>query len=164
METVTNAGDTRNITYGMGNIIMDGDTTTISHIHTEVNDKIGVWSDIGHAKKSLYGHLMKIAENHKNLTKSVVEYLTKCFGYVLNQNKGNPEEIAKGCKVIPNHAFGDHSSCGSWCSYNKDPSKYSHKSLPYGKDLQGDELRAELVQVHQNQKFKICFTIDYMRL
>jgi hypothetical protein len=126
---------------------MDGDTTTISHIHKEVDPNIGIWSDIGHAKKALYGHLLAVGSSHKTLSKTVSEYLTKCFGYVLTQNKGNPEGISNGCKNIPKHAFGDHSSCGPWCSYKKKPSTYQHKSLLYGKNLKGEELTAELVQV-----------------
>ena len=77
---------------------MDGDTTTISHIHENVSEEIGVWSGVGHAKKTLYGHLMKLSTSHKSMTKTVVDYLVKCFGYVLTQNKGNPEVIHKGCK------------------------------------------------------------------
>lgn len=147
LQTIDKTGNSTSVQYGIGNIIMDGDTTTISHIHNDVDENIGVWSDVGHAKKSLYGHLIKVGEHHKLLSKSVAEYLTKCFGYLLTQNKGNPDKIAKGCTSIPKHAFGDHSSCGSWCTYNTDPSKYCHKSLPHGKDLHGDELKIELVKV-----------------
>ena len=115
-------GESQSIEYSVGNITMDGDTTTISHIHENVSEEIGVWSDVGHAK-------------------TVVDYLVKCFGYVLTQNKGNPEGIRKGCKVIPSHAFGDHSSCGSWCQYQKNPESYQHQSLPHGKDLEGHDLK-----------------------
>ena len=134
-------GESQSIEYSVGNIIMDGDTTTISHIHENVSEEIGVWSDVGHAKKALYGHLMRLSTSHKLMTKTVVDYLVKCFGYVLTQNKGNPEGIRKGCKVIPSHAFGDHSSCGSWCQYQKNPETYQHQSLPHGKDLEGDDLK-----------------------
>ena len=133
--------------YSIGNIIMDGDTTTICHIHKSVSDEIGVWSDVGHAKKALHNHLMRLSNKHKSMSKTVVDYLVKCFGYVLAQNKGDSEGIRKGCLVIPNHAFGDHSSCGSWCQYLKDPESYRHQSLPRGKDLQGADLKADLVQV-----------------
>ena len=99
-------GEGQSIQYSVGNIIMDGETTTISHIHQNVNDQISVWSDIGHVKKALHGHLLRISSSHKALSKTVIDYLVKCFGYVLTQNKGNPEGIRKGCKVIPSHAFG----------------------------------------------------------
>lgn len=126
---------------------MVGDTTTVSHIHNEVNPNIEVWSDIGHAKKALRGHLITVGVKHKSLTKSVSDYLTKCFEYVLQQNKGDPQGISNGYKVIPKHAFGEHNSCGAWCQFNKKPETYQHKYLPYGKNLEGEELKAELVQV-----------------
>ena len=47
----------QSIEYSFGNIIMDGDTTTISYVHENVSEEIGVWSDVGPAKKALYGHL-----------------------------------------------------------------------------------------------------------
>ena len=58
-------------------------------------------------------------EKKKQEQKTAIDYLLKCFGYVLTRNKGNPEGIQKGCKVIPNHAFGDHSSCGLCVSPKK---------------------------------------------
>ncbi|XP_074606562.1 uncharacterized protein LOC141859642 [Acropora palmata] len=144
-----NKGKGQSIKYSVGNIIMDGDTTTISHIHQNVSDQISVWSDIGHAKKALHGHLLRISSSHKALSKTVIDYLVKCFGYVLTQNKGNPEGIRKGCKVIPNLAFGDHSSCGSWCQHKKNAESYRNQSLPHGKDLEGEDLKADLLQVFE---------------
>ena len=160
---VDNSEETKSVEYSVDNIIMDGDTTTISHIHDNVSEQIGVWSDVGHAKKALYGHLMKLSTSHKSMSKSVVDYLVKCFGYVLTQNKGNPEGICEGCKVIPNHAFGDHSSCGSWCQYQKNPENYKHQSLPHGKDLEGDNLKADLVQVKSSSFLKGYPAVRYSR-
>ena len=156
--------DEKPVEYSVSNIIMDGDTTTISHIHESVSEDIGVWSDVGHAKKALYGHLIRLSNSHKTLSKTVVDYLVKCFGYVLTQNKGNPEGICKGCKIIPSHAFGEHSACGSCCQYHKNPEKYKHQSLPYGKDLEGDDLKADLVQVKVLIKLlKFIITLIYLR-
>ncbi|XP_068694458.1 uncharacterized protein [Montipora foliosa] len=144
---INSKGGNKPIEYNLNNIIMDGDTTTIFHIHENVSKEIGVWSDVGHAKKAPYGHLLRLSSTHKSMSKTVIDYLVKCFGYVLTQNKGNSEGICKGCKVIPNHAFGDHSSCGTWCQYPKNPQAYQHQSLPHGKDLEGDDLKADLIQV-----------------
>ena len=47
-----NKGKGQSIKYSVGNIIMDGDTTTISHIHQNVSDQISVWSDIGTCQES----------------------------------------------------------------------------------------------------------------
>lgn len=84
--------------YQVGNIIMDGDTTTISHIRQKIDPDISVWANVGHAKKALKGHLLKIGAKHKQLSTTVKDYLTKCFGYVLSTNKGKPDEISNGCK------------------------------------------------------------------
>ena len=38
--------------------------------------------------------------------------------------------------------FGEHQSCNlSWCGYWKDPLLYTHKDLPYNKDLRSTELK-----------------------
>lgn len=79
---VDNIGETKSVEYSVHNIIMDGDTTTISHIYENVSEQIGVWSDVGHAKKALYGPLMRLSASHKSMSKSVVDYLVKCFGCV----------------------------------------------------------------------------------
>lgn len=94
--------------YHIENVIIDGDTTT-SHIHDNVSKQIRIWSDVGHAKKALYGHLKRLSATDKLVTKTVNDYLVKCFGYVLIQNKGDAEDIRQSCRVIPKHAFGDHS-------------------------------------------------------
>ena len=43
---VDNTGETKSVEYSVDNIIMDGDTTTISHIHDNVSEQIGVCSDV----------------------------------------------------------------------------------------------------------------------
>ncbi len=139
---VDTSGGSRSIKYSVGNLIMDGDTTTISHIHERVSKEIGVWSNVGCIKKALFSHPMKLS-----ISKTVVDYLVKCFGYVLAQNKGDPEAVREGCLVIINPAFGDQTSCGSWCQYNPIPETYLHQSLPRDKDLEGDDLKADLLKV-----------------
>ena len=76
----TSEGQASTIQYQLQNVIMDGDTTTIAHLHDEVDQEIALWSDVGHAKKALYGHLLKLGGKHKMMSKTVVEYLIKCFG------------------------------------------------------------------------------------
>ena len=46
-------------------------------------------------------------------------------------------------QIVP-HAFCDHTKCGSWCTYAKNPDAYQHKTVPHGKDLEGDVLRKYL--------------------
>ena len=77
-----NKGKGQSIQYSVGNIIMDGDTTTISHIHQNVNDQISVCSDIGHAKKAHHGQILRISSSHKALRKT--DYLVKCFALAMS--------------------------------------------------------------------------------
>ena len=58
-----------------------------------------------------------------------------------------PEELEKALKTIVPHAFGEHSQCGSWCQYLADPASYHHKYLINGRDMCGDQLKADLSQI-----------------
>ena len=63
----------------------------------------------------------------------------------MKQNKDNPEGVKSSLGAVILHAFGDHSMCNiSWCGYLKDSTNYSHGSLPYGRDLQEDNLEQDL--------------------
>ncbi|XP_078344011.1 uncharacterized protein LOC144629653 [Oculina patagonica] len=84
----------------------------------------------------------------KNITNKVIEYIQRCFGYALKQNKDNPDGVRKSLKAIVPHAFGDHSHCTEkWCGHLKDPSGYKHSSLPHGRDLQGEKLQKDLEDI-----------------
>ena len=49
--------------------------------------------------------------------------------------------------IIP-HAFCDHTSCDtSWCGYPKEGTLYKHRSLPYNKDLYGQDLKKALTVI-----------------
>ena len=48
--------------------------------------------------------------------------------------------------MVP-HAYGDHSSCGNWCGYLKNPASYKHRGLPHGKDLTDKSLRQSLEKI-----------------
>lgn len=78
----------------------------------------------------------------------VIEYFQRCFTYALKQNKNDPDGIKTSLRAIIPHSFGDHSCCCiSWCGYLKDPTSYKHSTLPYGKDLEGQDLKLCLQQV-----------------
>ena len=68
-------GGKQSTEYSVDNTIMDGDTRTTSRIHENVSKEIGVWSDVGHAKKALYGHLIRLSTTHKSMSKTVTDYL-----------------------------------------------------------------------------------------
>ena len=50
-----------------------------------------------------------------------------------------------GLSAIVPHSFRDHVKCRTpWCGYKKDPNGYKHGDLPGGKDVKGEDLRANL--------------------
>ena len=61
------------------------------------------------------------------------------------KNKGDPSQLKKSLVQIVPHAFGDHTSCNpSWCKYYENPATNTHKDLPHGKDLYGEQLKTVL--------------------
>ena len=76
------------------------------------------------------------------------------FGYAVKGNEGNPERVRSRLLCIVDHAFDDHSSCSEeWCEFFKDRENYKHKSLPYGKDLVGEDLRRSLKNVFERYAY-----------
>ena len=130
-------------------LVGDDDSATIKKVRESVAHDVDKWSDIVHAKRSLATSLYALQPKHKGvLSGKVIDYLLKCFGYALKQNKDNVEGLKTTLKTIVPHAFGDHNTCSSsWCGYHKDSSTYTHSSLPHGKDLQGQELKNDLVDM-----------------
>ena len=81
---------------------------------------------------------------------------------MLQQNQGKPEKIVTGLKAVVEHMFGNHTYCQSWCGYLKDPDKYKHGNLPYGKDLSNEALCVALSEIIQQFGYKeTCFLIKH---
>ncbi|XP_070538438.1 uncharacterized protein [Ptychodera flava] len=143
VELVNNVNSNDEKNY-IGTIIMDDDTTTIHHLRDKIDSKIEKQSDRNHVRKVLGNNLFELQKSHKLLTNKVIKYLQKCFNYAVSQNEGSSDGLAKALRSIIPHAFGEHDNCGEWCSFAKDPVNYTHKSLPHGKNLTGDDLRSAL--------------------
>lgn len=89
-------------------------------------------------------------QKKKCLSTKVIQYFQKCFTYAVNQNKNNVTGLSLALQQIVPHAFGQHENCDQhWCGYAKDSTSYKHKSLPYGKDLSGEELFSDLSMVFE---------------
>ncbi|XP_061180737.1 uncharacterized protein LOC133189369 [Saccostrea echinata] len=132
--------------FNISKITMDDDSTTISRMKKTVDPNIRKLSDKNHVRKNISNALYKLQEKHKSLSTKTINYLLKDVSYAISQNKGNPEGLQSSIRAIVPHSFGDHSHCDShWCGYLKDPSNYKHSSLPYGKDLLGDNLKRDSV-------------------
>ena len=131
----------------------DDDSTTECAIKQNVPYGVEKWSDTVHIKRSLTKRLYNLSQHSKFANSSIVSqkvinYLVKCFTYSIAQNKGDQTNMKAAIKNIVPHAFGDHDGCNeTWCGYKKDPANYSHRDLPYGKDLHGDNLRPTLTSL-----------------
>jgi len=131
----------------VGGIVMDDDTTTISKARREVSSTLEKHSDFNHTKKNLGNKLYELRKSHSDLSQKVIAYLQKCFAYAVRQHSGQPARLAQAIKQIVPHAFGHHDSCDpSWCGSKRadSTSVYRHKSLPYGRDLTGEDLKKSL--------------------
>ena len=131
-------------------LALDNDSTTAAAVKERVKRKINYIKDINHTKNNLGSHLSALRNQHPNLLDMVIKYFRKMFGYAVEFNKGNPEGVRSRLLCIVDHVFGDHSSCSEeWCGFFKDRENYKHKSLPYGKDLVGEDLRRSLKNVFE---------------
>lgn len=137
--------------YTVGAIVMDDDSTTIARLNALIDENIVKISDRNHVKKCLSNDLYKVKEQHKNLSVKTIQYLQKNVAYAISQNKNNKEGMEKNIKAIVPHSFGDHDNCSaSWCQFLQTPETYKHKSLPYNRDLSGEDLKKDLESVFNN--------------
>ena len=113
----------------------DDDSTTAAHIRENVSYPVEKWTDIIHAKRSLTVRLINLSQRNKfvnssTLSLKVINYLTKCFSYAFNQNKGVSSNLKQSLESIIPHSFGDHVLCNEkWGGANK-RKNYKHSDLP----------------------------------
>ncbi|KAL7290583.1 hypothetical protein TKK_0015348 [Trichogramma kaykai] len=62
---------------------------------------------------------------------------------VIEELKGNPNDLREKLRTIVPHAFGDHSSC----TFHEDKENYVHQRLPHQKPLDGSELQITLEEI-----------------
>lgn len=88
-------------------LVGDDDSATIKKVRESVQHGVDKWSDIVHAKISIATSLYSLQAKHKGvLSSKVIDYLLKCFGYALKQNKDNVEGLKTSLQSIVPHAFG----------------------------------------------------------
>ena len=126
--------DTKRKGVKISKIAGDDDNTRINRLCKEGNVDIIKESDKNHVHKNISKKLYSLALVHKILSKKVIAAVTKNFNYMLQQNYGKLDDITAGLKAVVEHIFGNHIHCQSWCGFLKDPDKYKHGNLPYGKD------------------------------
>lgn len=119
-------------------LIGDEDSSTIAAINLENPLKVRKLSDSNHLKKHVMKDLYALQKNFKEMRKKeVIPHLKKCFTYAVSQNQGQSAQLARTIRTIPDHAFGRHENCGTWC-------KDSHKI-----ELKDDNLYYELLTLFE---------------
>jgi len=106
-------------------ITKDGDH--VSRNTAISSSEITVCPIVAKAMKALYEHMIAVYNSYESLRKALIGHLVSF------------------CRAIPHYVLGNHSICGSWCLY-KYPIMQKHRSLYYGKDLDGYDFKAELEQ------------------
>ena len=140
-------------------IIGDDDATTINKIEKNIDYPIVKLSDFNHSKKSVANDLYSLQKKFKILQPKVIRYLTDCFSYAISQNKGDCIGVQKSLVNITPHVFGEHDECGPWCKKKNNPN-IRYNSLPYGKPLEGVELREAINSVflkHAKHSARLCY-------
>ena len=69
------------------------------------------------------------------------------FHLCCKQNKGKPADVRKALLNAVPHSHGEHDSCGEWCGYLRNPERYKHETLPFGRDLTDLKLKERVGQV-----------------
>ncbi|VDI64025.1 Hypothetical predicted protein [Mytilus galloprovincialis] len=128
-------------------IVGDEDSTTIARLRSNVDKDIKKLSDSNHMKKTLGKKLYDLKNKHQSLSTKVINYVIKCFNFLVAQGKGQPEKICKSLPALAKHPFGDHSDCHTdWCRFIEETGM-KYRSLPYGKPLSDKSLQASLQQI-----------------
>ena len=125
-------------------LVTDDDATTIARARKEVSSDIKHVRDNNHVKKNIGKALYKLQKKHKKFSTKVIDSIKKNVKYALAQNKGDPAAVREGLKASVAHPHGDHTHCGDWCGYQRNPQTFKHRNLPYGKDLTDQSLKADL--------------------
>ena len=121
------------------------DSSARKRLREVAGEEVQKFSDLNHMKKNFGNWLYELkGKGHSELSQMVINYTQKIFQYAVTQNKGNPEKLKETLLACVPHMYSDHSTCGEWCRYSDDPSTYTHKGLPHGKDLKCQKTKEEL--------------------
>ncbi|XP_034230904.1 uncharacterized protein LOC117639401 [Thrips palmi] len=116
----------------VGILIGDDDSSSIASCRAASSHEIVKQSDMNHTSKGVKNTLYGIEKSFDEINGDAILYLHRCFTYALSQNRGNCGAMAVALRAIPYHAFNDHTICGDWCGYKKDPENYDHRIVPGG--------------------------------
>lgn len=102
-------------------IIGDEDSSMIAAVRADApGETLHKLADKNHLTKNFASELYKLRDKFKELNKkNAIAHIKKCFSYAVSQNKGDSQHLAKQLKQIPDHLFGLHENCDSWCNKNR---------------------------------------------
>ena len=63
---------------------------------------------------------------------------------------GKPADVKKALLNVVPHSYGEHESCGKWYGYLRNPGRYKHATLLYGRDLTDLKLKKDLKKIFEN--------------
>lgn len=78
------------------------DSCTIATVRRGNSKKIFQLADLNHLKKNFSRELWKMT-NFKEIQKSNIDHIKKCFSYALAPNAGDSKNLAKTIRNIPHH-------------------------------------------------------------
>ena len=64
--------------------------------------------------------------------------------------RGEPADVKKALLNVVPHSYGEHESCEDWCCYLRNPERYKHETLPYGRDSTDLKLKKDLNKIFEN--------------
>ena len=76
--------------------------------------------------------------------------LWKMFHLCCQTKWGETCWCQKGLLNVVPHSYGEHENCGEWCGYLRNPERYKHATLPYGRDLTDLKLIKDLKKIFEN--------------
>ena len=80
----------------------------------------------------------------------MIGHFEKCFTFAVRQDEGKPADVRKALLNVVPYSYGEHESCGEWCGYLRNPERYKHATLRYGRDLTDLKLKKDLNKIFEN--------------
>ncbi|XP_034935711.1 uncharacterized protein [Chelonus insularis] len=129
-------------------LIGDEDSATISSVRKNSAHSIVKFADYNHLRKHFVSDLYSLKNKYREMAhKSVIPHLKKCFGYAVAQNKGQTAKLASTLRSIPDHVYGRHENCDSWC--HRDSADSNNNTESQTILLHNPELFKELSTIFQ---------------
>ncbi|XP_034241219.1 uncharacterized protein LOC117645265 [Thrips palmi] len=135
----------------LGTLVGDADSSTMAALSRESAFPIRKFLDLNHGLKAFSRALWVLKKStFKWLTAEAIKNLTsRCLGYALAQNRGDVEATRRAIMNIPEHVYGNHTSCGDWCKAKDNPN-YVFKDFPSKQPLRDPAFKATLIKMLQD--------------